>query len=128
MSNPQERDKASLSDIINYKAELYITEEDQALIRDTFKGNERLIKLLRKVLLPTMADSNLPVEEFGKDMWFAGREWSQIPAEEAKILICAREEVIKFICGGLINLKQIANITEESPQAKALRMKKDSAK
>ena len=125
MSN---QEKASLSDIINYKAELYITEEDQTLLRDTFKGNERLIKLLRKVLLPTLSDPGLPIEDFGKDMWFSRREWSQIPAEEAKILICAREETIKFIMGGLINLKQIANITEESPQAKALRMKKDSSK
>lgn len=123
-----ENTKATLKDVINYAPENYLSDDELALIRSTFNGNEKLFKVLRKVFIPTMADPELPIENLGNDVWFAGRVWSQIPAEEAKILAVARQETLEYIIGGLIKLKVIANQKEESEEEKEARRKKDSSK
>lgn len=124
----EQQQPARLSDVISYDPDQYLSEDEVKLLKDTFNGNKTLLKVLRKVFLPTIADPDLPVEEFGKDLFLVGREYSQIPAEEMKQVILAREEAVKFICGGFISLKQIASLQEESPYNKEVREKKDSSK
>lgn len=121
-------EKATLRDVLNYDPEQYLSEDEVALIRSTFKDNKRLITILRKVLLPTISDPSLPIEEMGHDAYMAGIEWSQIPSQEIKPIILARAEAIKFVMGALIKLKVIANATDESPFSKEVRRKQDSAK
>ena len=68
----------------NYEVEQYLTEDDMQIIRNVFK-DKNVLKVLRKVLLPSIADSNLPLEEaIGKDVWNVGRDWGMIPTEQIK--------------------------------------------
>lgn len=121
-------EKATLQDILNYEPKQYLTDKEISLIRNTFKGNEALIHVIRKIMIPTMADPELPIEEMASDVYFANTQWSQIPADEAKILVTARQEALQFIIGGLIKLKVISNIKEETPEEIKARQKKDSVK
>jgi hypothetical protein len=121
-------EKTTLSDIINYDPDTYLSLDELALIRSTFKDNPRLLKVLRKLMVPSVGNPELPVEEMGNDAWIAMRDWSQIPADEAKILMVARQEALKFIFGGMIKLKMIANSSDESPMSAQLRRKQDSTK
>lgn len=121
-------EKTTLSDIINYDPDTYLSLDELALIRSTFKDNPRLLKVLRKLMVPSVGNPELPVEEMGNDAWIAMRDWSQIPADEAKILMVARQEALKFIFGGIIKIKMIANSSDESPMSAQLRRKQDSTK
>lgn len=121
-------ERATLKDVINYEPEQYLSEDEMSLIRSTFKDNPRLIAVLRKLLWPTVTDAALPIEQMGNDGWNAGRDWAQIPADEAKILMCARQDAQQFIMGALIKLKVLANQTELTDVEKAYRQSKDSTK
>lgn len=123
-----EQKPASLRDLIKYEPEKYMTDDEVSLIRSTFRDNPRLIAVLRKVFLPTVQDPALPVEEIANDIWFAGKQWDAVPNEQIKSLVVARQEAIKFIMGGFISLKQLANTSEESEMEAALRRSKDSTK
>lgn len=126
MAEPQR--PASLSDLLNYKPEQYLSEGELSLIQSTFRNNPKLIAVLRKIFVPTIADPDLPIEQMGDDTFGAGYQWQQIPADEVKILVVARQDAIKFIMGGLIKLKIIASSSDENPMEAALRRSKDSTK
>jgi len=128
MDQPNKDQRASLSDILNYQPERYLTDEDIALIRSTFKDNPRLIHALKKVFLPSVNDASMPVEEYGKDVWLQGIDWASTSADETKALVLARADALKFINGGFIQLKVIANSDIESPMNAELRRGKDSSK
>lgn len=121
-------ERATLRSVLNYDPEQYLTDAEVSLIKSTFHNNPRLIAILRKLMLPTLADPSLPIEQMGKDIFMEGRQWAQIPADEAKILYVAREDAAKFIIGGLVQLKNIAAIKDETPMEQALRRSKDSTK
>ena len=121
-------EKATLKDIINYEPEDYLSKDEIDLIQRTFKGNPLLIKVLRKIFMPTAFDPELPIEQMGQDSWMVDKDWSAMPMEEAKALIVARNDTIKFILGGLVKLNVIAHSTEETPAEALERAAKDSAK
>lgn len=114
--------------ILNYEPESFFTEDEKDLMKTTFKDNPRLLMVLRKLLLPSVGLSELPLEELQNDIWLQGREWAQIPADEAKILMVARQEAIKFIQNGIVRLKILANAVDKSEQELELKRKQDSAK
>jgi hypothetical protein len=120
--------KANIRDILNYQVESYITEDDVRIIREHFKDNPILLQVIRKVFMPSISYAQMPVEELGKDMWFAGVDFSTLSKDEAYVRILARQEAIKFIVGGMISLKQISNISEEDDLNRAARRQKDSSK
>lgn len=123
----EQQKPARLKDMLNYEAESYFSPEEIKLIQSTFADN-RAINVLRKLFLPSVGDPSLPLEEaLGNDVWLTGYQWQQIPADEAKILAVARQDTIKFIIGGLIKLKVIANVKEDSVEA-AYKRSKDSSK
>lgn len=122
----QKNQRVALKDVLNYNPEQYLSDAEISLIKGTFKNNPQLLAVLRKLLIPTIADPSLPIEQMGDDTFGAGYQFEQIPAEEAKILVVARQDAIKFIIGGLIKLKIIASSEEETPMAAALRRSKDS--
>lgn len=128
MAEPNKDQRASLKDVINYQPEKYITDDELALVRATFKDNPKLLKVIRKIMVPTVSDPELPIENMGSDFFLQGREWAQIPAEEAKILMVARQDALQFILGALIKLQVIANEGELSPIQLAEKRKKDSSK
>jgi len=107
---------ATLSDIINYQPEQYLSEAELSLVRSTFKDNDRLIKVLRKVLLPTAFDTDLPIEQMRDDAWMASVDFEQMGVNEVKAIVVARQNLIKFVLGGLIKLKLMANDTPKTAQ------------
>lgn len=117
--------RTTLSDVINYAPETYLKQEELELIQSTFKGNDKLIKVLRKIMLPSVGDADMPIEEVGKDMWL-GMDFTSFEADEVKPIVLARQDAIKFIIGGLIQLKIIANGAVESPMNAQLRKEMDS--
>ena len=121
-------DKPRLQDMLNYAPEEHLSKEEMSLLRNTFKGNEKLIRVLRKVMIPTSNDPDLPIEEFAKDSYIVDRDWAQIPAEEAKTIMLARQDALKFIFGGLIKLKVLANEPVEDEDKTKERRAKDSVK
>jgi transcriptional regulator GlxA family with amidase domain len=123
-----EQKKATVRDIVNYEPEQYLSEEEVGLIRGAFKNNEKLIKVIRKIMLPTALDANLPIEELAADAWMSDRDFGGMPNEEIKSIVLARQDAIRMVFGGLIKLKVIANQKEESPEEAELRRQKDSAK
>jgi len=120
--------RARLEDVINYKPDEYFSEGEISLIQSTFKDNPLLFKVLRKALIPSVADLELPIEQFGNDTFTQGREYAQVPESELKSIVVARQDAIKFIAGGLIKLRVIANMRTESPEQAVLRREKDSTK
>lgn len=120
--------RATLRDIINYEPEAYLNEDEIKIIQDTFRNNNKLITILRKIMLPTMSDPSLPVEEIANDVYLAGLDVSSMQVDEVKAIFMARQDAVKFIIGGLIKLKMLASNSAESPYNKELRKKKDSNK
>lgn len=118
---------ATLSDVLNYDPEQELSEQEISLIQNTFRGNNALIAVLRKVFLPTLSDPSLPIEKFGSDP-FLKQDWSVMPHEHVKAIVLARQDAVKFVLGGLIQLKIIANQQVESEMERALRLSKDSTK
>lgn len=127
-----EQKQTTLNDLLNYAPETYLSEEDLSLLRNTFAGNNALVNVLRKLLLPSMGDPMLPVEEMGSDIWLTmgakgPQDWGAMDPLHAQALIIARQDAIKFIAGGLVKLKLIAN-QPQSETNRAERREKDSAR
>lgn len=118
----------NLKDLLEYDTDTYLKPEELALIKSTFRGNKTIFKVLKKLLLPSIFDQDMPVEELGNDVWLVGRDYSAIPNDEVKSIVLARQEAIKFICGGLVKLRVIAESKTETPEEVALRRKSDSTK
>lgn len=129
---PKKEQKATLRDLTKdfYVPDNYLSADEDALIKNTFSGEtgDKLIKILRKIFLPTALDPELPIEEMGKDVWMVDKDFAGMPVEQIKTIALARQDTIKFILGSLIELKIRANQKEESPQEKAARLAKDSSK
>lgn len=125
---PDNNQRASLRDVLNYNPDQYLSDEEVALIRSTFANNPKLIAVIRKVFLPTVADPSLPIEEIANDAFMANMDFGQMAADEIKPIVMGRQDAIRFVIGGLVKLKVIAHGKEESPYAEALRRKKDSSK
>lgn len=122
-----EQKKASLRDVINYEADTFLSEDEVSLIRNVF-ADQKVIRVLRKVLLPSVNDPSLPPEEINMDMWL-DRDYSQIPNEQIKSIVLARQEAIKFVMGGIVKLKVLASSAATETEAqRQLRIAQDSAK
>jgi len=124
----QNNQQVTLNDVLGETLETYLTVEDANILRTAFKDNKRLLKALQKIFIPTIQDPDMPPESIGEDFWLAGKNWSQVPEAERGALIVGREEALRFITGGLIRLKAISNVKEESYQEVAKRRAKDSTK
>lgn len=117
-----------LRDVLPYEPETYLTESDLKWIQDVFRGDERGIKILRKLFLPTALDPELPIEEISGDAWMANIDFTQMQVGEVKAIVLGRQDAIKFVIGGLLKLKVIANQKEETPQNREIRRAKDSGR
>lgn len=120
-------ESSRIEDVVNYDVSQELNETEMSLIRNTFKDNPALITVLRKVFLPSIGDMNLPLEKMGADP-FMKVDWKQIPVDEAKAVVLGIQNANKFVLGGLIQLKVLANSPVETEQEKALRLKKNSTR
>lgn len=125
-----EEKRATLQDMISYMPDSYLSDDELALIRSTFHGERGsdLLKVVRKIFIPSVHDPELPIEELGKDVWMSQVDFRSMAVEEIKAIVQGRQEAIKFIIGGLIQLKNIANIKAENEADRSSRLKKDSTK
>ena len=102
-----------------------ITKEEEQLLKQHFKGNDGLLKLLRKIFIPQY-DVNAPLGQ-AVDLWM-DRVYADIPVAEVKGLIVARQEAIKFLESGLIQLHFLANKSDKTPDELERESRQNSAK
>lgn len=121
MPEPQ---KQKLEDVLNYKPPSRISDEDLATITAAFKGNDKLVAAIKRVMIPSIFETEAP-EFMGTDRWM-DLDFAPMQSAEVKSVVLARQWTIKFICGGLIQMKIIANQGVESPISKELRDQKNS--
>lgn len=122
--------KAELSDIISYTPETYFSEEELELIRAHFNGpsGRKLLKVVRKALLPTISDPELPVEELAKDMFMSAVDFRMMQENEVKPTVMGLQLSAKIIAGALMQLQSLANVAPEDEKTRKAREAKDSAK
>ena len=102
-----------------------ITKEEEQLLKQHFGGNDGLLKLLRKVFIPHY-DVHAPLGQ-AVDLWM-DRQYADIPKDEVKGLVVARQEAIKFLESGLIQLHFLASKTDKTPDELEAESKKNSSK
>lgn len=107
--------------------QMRFTEEELEIIKNSFGGNEDLLRLLRKVFLPEM-EPDAPLGQM-VDLWMTVNIKDQSP-EQALRNIQARNELIMHVEQQLLQLNVLAGnmLASETPEEKQARLKKDSSK
>lgn len=105
--------------------QMRISDQELALIKSTYAGNEELLMLLRKIFLPELSPE-LPLGQ-NLDLWMTLKIDDMEP-EEAIINIKARNTVIAHIEQQLLSLKLLAGTKDESVEDTKSRLQKDSSK
>jgi hypothetical protein len=113
---------------LNYAPPERFSDEERSIIRSTFKDNDKLLNILKKIMIPQYSDPDVPFELSGADAFNMGREWANMPEQEVKALVVARQDTINWIAGALTWLKMQSSEVEETPEQAALRRGKDSTK
>jgi hypothetical protein len=105
--------------------QMRFTEEEIKLLESTFKGNERLVKLMRKVFLPEY-DPNAPLSQV-VDLWMT-LDLQNVSPQDAMVRIWARNSLITHVEQQLMQINFLANMGQETEEEKTKRIKADSAK
>jgi hypothetical protein len=104
--------------------QMRFTDEELTLIRNTFKGNDTLLKLMRKVFLPEI-DPDAPIGQI-IDLWMTVSITEKTP-EEAYAHLIARNTVISHVDQMLMQLKILAE-TNLTPEEALTTLRKNSNK
>lgn len=103
--------------------QMRITPEEVAIIRGTFKDNDRLLQVMRKVFLPEI-DPYAPIGQV-VDLWLSLHEIKNMQPEQAYQYIMIRNGIIGHVENQLMQLKVLSEMDETSvPKDKG----KDSTK
>lgn len=105
--------------------QMRITNEEKALIKAHFKGNDELLLIIRKIFLPEI-DPQAPLGQV-IDLWMSTKIDDMSP-EEAIINMKARNNLIAHIDQMLMQLKLIAELDLENQEQVTARLKKNSSK
>ena len=105
--------------------QMRFTENELAIIRNTFKGNTDLLLLLRKVFLPEL-DPKAPLGQM-IDLWMS-LPVKEMSAQEAQVNILARNSLIMHIEQQLMQLYALAEQENMTVDELLERNKKDSTK
>lgn len=100
------------------------TKEEVEVLKGAFAGNERLLKLLRKVFLPEY-EYDAPLGQV-VDLWMSVPVEGLTP-EEAIIKLTARNQLIMHTEQQILQLHALVNAEELSPEELAKRAAKNSA-
>lgn len=101
------------------------SDSELALIRNTFKDNPDLLKLIRKAFLPELSPDAPIGQNF--DLWMTLKIDDMSP-EQALINLKARNSLINHLEVCLLELKVLAETTNLTPEEAVTKLKKDSAK
>ncbi len=106
-------------------SQMRITPTEMSILKNTFKGQEELVRLMRKLFLPELE----PFTPLGQniDLWMTVKI-DGMPMEEAIINIKARNSLIQHLDQVLMTIKTLAEQADETPEEAKERMKKDSSK
>ena len=105
--------------------QMRFTEDELELIRNTFKGNDKLLKLMRKVFLPEI-DPDAPLGQI-IDLWMTVPVKEMKP-EDALVNILARNQLISHIERQLIQLDILANNPKLTLEDITKKQKQNSSK
>jgi hypothetical protein len=105
--------------------QMIFSEAELSLIKNTFKDNEDLLKLMRKVFLPEF-DPKAPLGQT-IDLWM-NLNLKEMSPEHAHINILARNQMISHLENQLLVLNALANFEKESDEVIAERNAKNSTK
>jgi hypothetical protein len=105
--------------------QMRFTEPELKLIKDTFGGNEVLLRLLRKVFLPEY-NPDAPLGQ-NVDLWMTLDVRDMTP-EAAYVRILARNELMLHVETQLMQLDALAGIKTETPEERVAREKRNSMK
>jgi hypothetical protein len=107
------------------KQEMRISENEIKLIKSTFKDNEGLLKLLRKIFLPEIT-SDAPLGQ-NIDLWMT-IPVNQMTEQQALSNLLARNQLIQHVESQLLQLKILAETDAKSLEEAREALKKDSNK
>ena len=110
---------------MNYKVGgSQFNEEELSLIKGTFKGNDRLLILLRKLFIPRLDENE------GGDLIdvYGDIPFNELTPEEAKLAGMSRNQLVKHLDKRLAIIYTIANTDPKTPEQIAEANKKDSTK
>ena len=106
-------------------SQMRITPSEVNLIKNTFKGQEELLRLMRKLFLPTL-EAYVPLGQ-NIDLWMTVKIDDMTP-EQAIINLKARNSLIAHLDQVLLSIKTLAESPEETPEQALMRLKKNSSK
>lgn len=106
-------------------SQMRITPTELTILKNTFKGNEELVRLMRKIFLPEL-DPYVPIGQ-NIDLWMTIKIDEMSP-EQALINLKARNTLISHVDNCLNTIKILSETAEETPEQTDARVKKDSAK
>ena len=121
---------AQLEDILSYAPPTLFTDDELAILRSHFNGpvGAKLLRIIWKALVPSVHNPDLPMELIGQDLYLGLIDFKSVPQDEAKALAMGLQYTVKGIMGGLTNLKNLANIKDESDAERIARVQKNSSK
>lgn len=106
-------------------SQMRITPEEIALIQRTYKDNEPLLRLLRKMFLPEI-DPNAPIGQL-IDLWMTVKV-DDVSPEDALINIKARNQLIMHLDQVLMQFNLISKMEPVNPEEVVAKVKKNSTK
>jgi hypothetical protein len=105
--------------------QMIFTDHELSLIKNTFKGNEELLKLMRKVFLPEI-DPDAPLGQT-IDLWMTVALTDKTP-QDAYVHLLARNSLISHLDQQLLHLKFLSEMDDETPEEALARLTKNSTK
>lgn len=106
-------------------SQMRITPEEIELVKRSFKGNDALLLLLRKLFLPEI-DPKAPVGQV-IDLWMTIDAKSMTP-EQAYVNLLARNTLISHVDQQLMALRLMSNTENTNPDEVAAKVKANSTK
>lgn len=105
--------------------EMRIKPEEVDMIKSAFKGNETLLKVLRKVFLPELSPDTPLGQQI--DLWMTV-PLQNLDPDQAMINIIARNQLIQHVEAQLLQLKILAETDAKTLEEAREALKKDSNK
>lgn len=102
-----------------------ITPEEIDLIKSTFKGNKKLLKLLRKIFLPEI-EADAPLGQ-NIDLWMT-TPIQNMSTTQAIINLTARNQLIQHVESQLLQFNILAETDVKTLAEAREKLKKDSNK
>lgn len=105
--------------------QMRFSDNELELLKKTFKDNEHLLKLLRKIFLPEY-DFSAPLGQV-MDLWLTV-DVRNLDPQQAYVRLLARNELITHVETMLLQINSLANMKLDTPEEVEAKKKKDSMK